>query len=91
MALPNQPVTLTVQQIEELNSKLSHLRHQVNNYISIMTMAADVAQFKPEMVRKMPSIIVEQSGNIKDQVKSFSETLERMLGIAHRTEISPGA
>ena len=42
MVLPDQPVTLTVEQIRELNQKLSTLRHDVNNNLALVIAAAEI-------------------------------------------------
>jgi len=41
MGLPNQPVTLTVEQLAELNKKLSTMRHDINNNLSLIIAAVD--------------------------------------------------
>ena len=48
MPLPNEPVTLSVEQIRELNSKLADLRHNLNNSLSLMTAAAELIKRHPE-------------------------------------------
>ena len=47
MPLPNQPVTLNVEQIGELNRKLSTLRHDVNNGLALVVAAAEIIRRKP--------------------------------------------
>ncbi|MEI9865891.1 MAG: hypothetical protein WDN00_15345 [Limisphaerales bacterium] len=42
MTLPTEPVTLSVAQISELNQKLSSLRHDVNNKLSIIAASLEI-------------------------------------------------
>jgi hypothetical protein len=41
MALPTEPVSLSVQQIEELTRKLSNLRHDINGDLALVVAAAE--------------------------------------------------
>ena len=53
MGLPSQPVTLTVAQIDELNRKLSTMRHDVNNNLSLIMAALELMRYKPETAPRM--------------------------------------
>jgi hypothetical protein len=44
MALPSQPVTLDVAQLDELNRKLSEMRHDINNTLSLIMAAVEGRQ-----------------------------------------------
>ncbi len=81
MGLPSQPVTLNVQQIEELNRKLSTLRHDINNHLSLMMAAAEMVQFKPEMAGRMVVAMTEQPPKITGAIAKFSEDFEKAFGI----------
>ena len=81
MGLPSQPVTLSVEQVDELNKKLSKLRHDVNNNLSLMIAAVEMIQFKPELVTKMMNTLTEQPGKITGAMGQFSEEFEKVLGI----------
>jgi len=41
MGLPIQPVTLTVEQLGELNRQLGNMRHDINNNLSLIVAAAE--------------------------------------------------
>ena len=84
MALPTAPVTLSVQQIEELNRKLSNLRHDINGDLALVVAAAELIKLNPEIVQRMLSTILEQPPKIRDKVERFSVELEKMFGITNR-------
>lgn len=46
MALPTEPVTLTVGELQELNRKLSDMRHDINNHLSLMVAALELVRYK---------------------------------------------
>jgi len=46
MALPNGPLTLKVEELEQLNRKLSDMRHDVNNHLSLMVAALELIRYK---------------------------------------------
>jgi len=81
MALPEQPVTLSPEQIADLNKKLATMRHDINNNLSMVMAAAELAKLKPEMADKMLTRLLEQPGKISAQLKDFSAEFERVLNI----------
>ena len=81
MPLPNQPVTLTVEQIGELSRKLSTLRHDVNNNLALVVAASEIIRRKPESAERMWNGLVEKPQKIAEAVAQFSRDLETALGI----------
>jgi len=81
MGLPQQPVTLTPEQVGEINQRLSKLRHDLNNNLAMMLAAAELAKLKPEMAAKMLDRLIEQPGKMTTQIKDFSVEFEKALGI----------
>ena len=81
MPLPKQPVTLTVEQIGELNRKLSTLRHDVNNNLALVVAASEIIRRKQESAERMWNGLVEKPQKIAESVAQFSRDLEMALGI----------
>jgi hypothetical protein len=81
MALPEQPVALNPDQIEELNRKLSDMRHNVNNHLSMITAAAEIALRKPEMLSRVLNTLIEQPQKITNEIHKFSDDFERLLQV----------
>jgi hypothetical protein len=81
MALPTEPVTLSVTQIEELSRKLSNLRHDINGDLALVVAAAELIKLNPEIVQRMLSTLLEQPPKIRDKVDRFSVELEKTIGI----------
>jgi hypothetical protein len=81
MGLPTGPVTLTVEQIEDLSKKLSMMRHDVNGHLALIVAAAELIRHKPQLSEKMLASIGEQPTKISEAMKSFSVECERVLGI----------
>jgi hypothetical protein len=82
MGLPTAPVTLSVQQIEELSKRLSALRHDVNNHLSLIVAAAELIKFNPESATRMCGTLGEQPPKISDEISKFSAEFEKALGIS---------
>lgn len=82
MPLPNEPVTLSVEQIGELNQKLTALRHDVNNSLSLMTAAAELMQRRPGTAERMWSTLAEQQRKLAECVAQFSRELETTFHIS---------
>jgi hypothetical protein len=83
MNLPENPITLTPEQIAELNKKLSKMRHDINNHLALMVAAAELVKFKPEMRERMVNTMADQAPKITTEVRDFSEAFEKLLGITH--------
>ena len=81
MALPTEPVTLSVPQVEELNRKLSTLRHDINGDLALVVAAAELIKLNPDILQRMLSTLLEQPSKIRDKVDQFSVELEKMIGI----------
>ena len=81
MPLPKHPVTLTAEQIAELNGKLSTMRHDINNQLSLIVAAVEVGRLKPERLESMVGSLVGQPPKIAAALTQFSAEFERALGI----------
>ena len=81
MALPTEPVTLSVEQIEELNRKLSNLRHDINGDLALVVAAAELIKLNPEILQRMLFTLLEQPPKIRDKLDRFSAELEKTVGI----------
>jgi hypothetical protein len=81
MGLPSQPVTLTVAQLDELNRKLSNMRHDINNHLSLIVAAVELSQHKPQMAERVMVTLSEQPAKITNAITKFSAEFERVLGI----------
>ena len=81
MALPNAPATLTPEQVAELNRKLSHMRHEINNQLSLIVAALELVRFRPEMRDRMLNTLGEQPPKIMAEIAKFSSEFEQTFGI----------
>ena len=81
MALPSKPVTLTVEQLTELNRKLTTLRHDINNNLSLIVAATELIKHKPQVTERMMSTLAEQPNKITEALRKFSLEFEQALGI----------
>jgi hypothetical protein len=81
MPLPSQPVTLSVEQLADLNRKLAAMRHDINNHLSLIIAAAELIRHKPQTTERMMATLVEQPPKIADALGNFSADFERAFGI----------
>jgi hypothetical protein len=84
MPLPNQPITLTVAQVAELNTKLSAMRHDINNQLALIVAAVELIRLKPETTERMMEALVGQPSRISASLIKFSAEFEQALGITRR-------
>jgi len=81
MALPIQPVTLTAEQVAELQRNLSTLRHDVNNRLAMLMAAGELGRLQQAMSDRMSALLAEQPRLIVEDMNKFSAALEQTLGI----------
>ena len=81
MPLPSQPVTLSVEQIKELNAKLGMLRHDVNNHLSLIMAAVELIRRRPENPERMWTTLVDQPHKLAEAVAEHVRELEAALQI----------
>jgi hypothetical protein len=79
MALPTEPITLSVAQIEELSRHFSSFRHDVNGCLSLVVAATELIRYNPSVVQRMAATLVEQPPRIAGKVSEFVEECERTL------------
>ena len=72
---------MTAEQLTELNKKLSHMRHEVNNQLSLIVAAIELMRYRPEMRDRMIATVGEQPPRIIAEVAKFSAEFESALGI----------
>jgi len=81
MAKPTEPVTLNMEQIDELNQKLSTLRHDLNNSLSLIAATVTLIRRRPTVTEQMWNTLAEQPRKIGDAFTQFSRDLEATLHI----------
>lgn len=81
MRTPSQPVSFTAEQIQDLNQRLSNLRHDINNHLSLIMAATELIRHKPQMAERMMATLTEQPPKINAAIASFSAEFENAFGI----------
>jgi len=81
MVLPSQPVTLSVEQLDDLNRKLATMRHDINNTLSLIMASVELIRYKPHATQQWLTTLTEQPPKISDSVVKFSTEFERVFGI----------
>jgi TolA-binding protein len=79
---PNASVTVTAEQLAELNKKLSHMRHEINNQLALVVAALELIRFRPEMRDKMLETVGQQTPKITAEILKFSTDFEQTFGIS---------
>lgn len=79
MAAPSHPVTLSPEEIEALSRKLSMLRHNVNNSLSLVIAATELLRRKPESANRMAETLAAQPQKIIEEIRQFAEEFDRAM------------
>ena len=83
MPASTETVQLTVEQVQELNQKLSTMRHDINNHLSLILAATELIRHKPQMAERMMATLAEQPAKITDSLGKFSAEFEAAFGLKH--------
>ena len=83
MGHPISPMTLTEGQIRELNERLGHMRHEVNNQLSLIIAALEMIRFRPELRDKMMETLAQQPLKIQEEVARFSREFEEFFKLTN--------
>jgi hypothetical protein len=81
MAVQSGQITITAEQLKELNHHLSHMRHEINNQLSLVVAALELVRFKPDLRDRMLETVAQQPPRITAEVGKFSAEFERIFGI----------
>jgi hypothetical protein len=82
-------ITLTPAQVADFNRQLSHMRHNVNNHLSLIVAACELLKRKPELAARMIDNIVQQPDKISAEIRGFSESVEGLLGLKRDAAPAP--
>jgi hypothetical protein len=82
MGLHFSQASLTAAQVEELAKKLSTMRHDINNNLSMIVAAAELIKLNPASAARMADTLSEQPSKISQAIQVFSTDFEKQLGIA---------
>jgi hypothetical protein len=91
MGLPENAVTLSPQQVDELNQKLSMMRHNVNNQLALIVAASELIRRKPEMAPRLIENIAQQPDRIIAEMRSFSDEFEAAFALKRPVTPEPPA
>lgn len=84
--MPQTPVTLTSEQIAELNQKLGDMRHNINNNLSLIIAAVELSRRKPDAVGRMLDSLEKQPDRIMAEMRAFTADFEKSFGITRDEE-----
>ena len=79
MEAPKQPITFTPAQLDKMVKRVSELRHNINNHLTLIIGAAELIRRKPEMIERMTGSLIDQARKIEEEMKRFSAEFERDL------------
>jgi hypothetical protein len=75
-------MTLSADQVRDLNQRLATMRHDINNHLSLVMAAVELIRHKPQMSERMLNTLTEQPPKIMESIAGFSAEFERTLGVS---------
>ncbi|MGV3774675.1 MAG: hypothetical protein ACO1QB_17375 [Verrucomicrobiales bacterium] len=87
MGLPETNLVLPAKDVEELNHKLSTMRHNINNQLALIVASVEVIRRKPERGPQLMENIALQPDRIIEELRRFTAEFEKTLGITQGNDI----
>jgi len=81
MGSASAPVTLSVEQVNELVKKLATLRHDINGDLALVVASAELVKLNPATAAQRLKMLLEQPDKIRKKMDQFSVEFEKFLGI----------
>jgi len=73
---------LSVEQVEDLNRKLSNLRHDLNNQLCLITATVELIRHEPQSAQRRMTSLGEQPVKIAAALAKFTSEFEEALHIS---------
>ena len=81
-------VHLSFEEADALGKSLSTCRHNINNCLSLILSAMELAELKPDTAPRMIQTAVSQSKEITEEMVRFSQDFERIMMAARSHGVS---
>jgi hypothetical protein len=81
MGLPTQAVSLSPEEVAELDRRLAEMRHSINNHLTLVVTALELIRRKPDAAERLAANLVDQPQRIREDIGQFSQDLEKALRI----------
>ena len=81
MGLTIKPVSLTAEQVEALNRKLSEMRHDINNNLTLMVAAMTLIKARPAEAARLIETYEKQPEKITEALSKFTAEFEATMAI----------
>jgi hypothetical protein len=81
--LPAAPVTLAVGQVNDLNQRLSEMRHDIRNRLAVIVAVAEIIKLNPTRNLEKLSGILDEIPRILERISEFTGEFEKTLSISH--------
>ena len=81
MGFPDQPVTLSPEQVAELLKRLADARHSINNNLALIVAASELLRRKPETAMRVAAALADPPDRIVQEIREFAAALEQALMI----------
>lgn len=79
--MPEQPVTLTTEQIAGLNRALGEMPHDIYNHLSLVVAAGELLRTNPELAESLMVTLLGQPARISQALQKLSTEFEKTRGL----------
>ena len=81
-------ITVSREELAELQSKFSEIKHSINNALAVMMALSEMSQRRPDYAEKLASTVLTKAPQIVTSLQEFTQALNDKAG--PRPEVAAG-
>lgn len=86
----SEEITLSREEMAQLQKKFSEIKHSINNALAVMMALSEMSQRRPDYAEKLASTVLTKAPQIVSSLQEFTQALNEKAGTA-RPEGVPGS
>ena len=73
-------ITLSQEEISQLQKKFSEIKHSINNALAVMMALSEMSQRRPDYAEKLASTVLSKAPQIVTSLQEFTQVLNEKAG-----------
>lgn len=78
--MSDEATSITPQELKELQSKFSEIKHSINNALAVMMALSEMSQRRPDYSEKLASTVLTKAPQIVSSLQEFTQALAEKAG-----------
>ena len=74
-------LTITQEELVELQKKFSEIKHSINNALAVMMALSEMSQRRPDYAEKLATAVLSKAPQIVTSLQEFTQALNEKAGV----------